>query len=144
MNTKLSKTEEQWFIDTICSPADWAEQFLMNPVNPQEKLTLRSYQREVLEETRNYKNMVLRYGRRLGKTVVFCADILWWTTAQPLARLFEEGGTREVPCKVLILTPMDAQIKMIFDTILQLCEDSSFIKPLITKIKRSDVNEIHF
>lgn len=144
MANKLSSTEEQWFIDTVRSPADWAEAFLKNPVDPQQPLRLRSYQREVLENTRDYKNMVLRYGRRMGKTVVFCADLLWWGVAQPLARQFEEQGTKQIPVKILILTPMDSQIKMIFDTILQLCADSPFINGMITKIKRSDVNEIHF
>ncbi len=77
-------------------------------------------------------------------TVVFCADALWWTCAQPLARLYDEKGTKQVPLKVLVLTPMDSQIKLIFDTLLELCTDSPFIQELNPKIRRSDVNEISF
>jgi len=77
-------------------------------------------------------------------TVAFCADALWWTCAQPLARLYDESGTKQVPLKVLVLTPMDSQIKLIFDTLLELCSDSPFIQELNPKIRRSDVNEISF
>jgi len=77
-------------------------------------------------------------------TVVLCADALWWATAWPLVEMYENGGTKAKPFRVLIFTPMDAQIKMIFDTLLALCADSPFIQDMVHKIKRSDVSEIVF
>jgi intein/homing endonuclease len=77
-------------------------------------------------------------------TVVLCADVLWWTVAQPLATMFNNGGTKQIPFSVLIMTPMDSQIKMIFDTLMSLIADSPYLKEQITAVKRSDVNEIHF
>jgi len=140
----LNKEYQEWFVKTLNNPADWAEAFLRNPDDPQRPLELRSYQREVLEHTKDEQQMVLRYGRRMGKTVVLCADSLWWTTAQPLATMYNNKGTKQIPFTVLVMTPMDSQIKMIFDTFLSLIADSPFLKDMITSVKRSDVNEIHF
>ena len=140
----LDKQEAKWFVETLGCPEKWAESFLRDPTDPTKSLSLRSYQKEVLENTRNEKYMVLRYGRRMGKSVVLCADALWWTTAQPLVEMFERGEDRQRPFNVLIVTPMDTQIKMLFDTILQLCEGSPFLQDQIEKIRRSDVNEIKF
>jgi len=139
----INQEETQWFIDTLNNPADWAEAFLRHPDDPQQPLQLRSYQREVLEATKDNQQIVLRYGRRMGKTVVLCADALWWVAAQPLATMYNEGGTKLIPFTILIMTPMDSQIKMIFDTLLALIADSPFLQDMITAVKRSDVNEIH-
>jgi len=79
-----------------------------------------------------------------GKSVIICVDSFWWTLAQPLYTMYSTGGSRQIPFRVLILTPMDAHIKMIWDTYMELIEGSQFIKDQITKIKRSDVHEIHF
>jgi len=140
----LTKEYQEWFAETIQDPARWAEAFLRNPNDPQQALKLRSYQREVLEASRANKKIVLRYGRRLGKTVTLCADVLWWVSAQPLAVMLETNGTKPIPFSVLVMTPMDSQIKMIFDTFLDLISDSEYLNNMITKVKRSDVNEIHF
>lgn len=140
----LTKEEKLKFAEILDDPVKWTETFLKNPDDPQKALELRSYQKEVLANTKTQQQIVLRYGRRMGKTVVLCADALWWTAAQPLATMYKENGTKQVPFDVLIMTPMDSQIKMIFDTLLSLCADSPFLKDMITSVKRSDVNEIHF
>ncbi len=141
----LTNEENETFIRILNSPAEWTETFLRNPDDPQQNLSLRSYQREVLDATKDHQQIVLRYGRRMGKTVVLCADALWWTVAQPLATMLTtEGATKEVPFDVLIMTPMDSQIKMIFDTLVDLIGDSPYVKDKLVAIKRSDVNEIQF
>ena len=140
----LTHEEKLKFAEVLNDPVKWTETFLKNPDDPQKKLVLRSYQKEVLEATKTEQQIVLRYGRRMGKTVVLCADALWWTVAQPLGTMYTENGTKQVPFSVLIMTPMDSQIKMIFDTLLNLCADSPFLKDQIESVKRSDVNEIHF
>jgi len=141
---KLSLEEKKVFADILNVPSKWAETFLRNPIDPQQPLKLRSYQREVLDASKDEQQIVLRYGRRMGKTVVLCADALWWTVAQPLATMYNTNGTKPIPFSVLIMTPMDAQIKMIFDTLMDLIADSPFLNEQITSVKRSDVNEIHF
>jgi len=140
----LNDKETIEFIRILNSPSEWAQTFLRNPDDPQQHLELRSYQKEVLDATKDNQQIVLRYGRRMGKTVVLCADALWWTAAQPLATMYNTNGTKPIPFDVLIMTPMDSQIKMIFDTLLDLIADSPFLKDMITAVKRSDVNEIHF
>jgi len=77
-------------------------------------------------------------------SVVLCVDALWWTCAYPLHLMFTGQKEKTAPIKVLILTPMDSQIKMIFDTFLQLCAESPFISTLEPKIKRSDEHSIKF
>jgi len=79
-----------------------------------------------------------------GKSVIICVDSLWWTLAQPLYTMYTNKGNRQIPFRVLILTPMDAHIKMIWDTYIELIEGSQFIQDQIVKIKRSDVHEIQF
>ena len=140
----LNKEYQKWFVETINDPVKWSEAFLRNPNDPQKALKLRSYQKEYLSATKTNKKMVLRQGRRSGKTVGLCADSLWWATAHPIAHRIETGGTKEIPFSILVLTPMDAQIKMIFDTFMDLIADSEWLSRKITKVKRSDVNEIHF
>ncbi len=275
----LSKIEQEQFIRVLSDPVSWVHTFLKDPRDPQRNISLRSYQQEVLNNTRKEKYIVLRFGRRClpgsmpvllsdgtkrpikdivigdevttrdtlgqfrsrvvtdtynngeqdiysirlangkeiqctsnhllavsntewksmedglsvgdkvqtkkkdrvslstiksikcvgkhatyditveedhnfivntiithnsGKTVVICCDCFWWCIAQPLVKMYEENGTKQVPYKVLILTPMDSQIKEIFDTFIALMEASPFIKGMVTKIKRSDVHEIRF
>jgi len=140
----LDAEYQKWFVETINDPVKWSEAFLRNPNDPQQALELRSYQKEYLNATKTNKKMVLRQGRRSGKTVGLCADALWWATAQPIATRINNNGTKEIPFSVLVMTPMDAQIKMIFDTFIELIGDSEWLSRKITKIKRSDVSEIHF
>lgn len=144
MKLQLDEKQQEWFINTLKNPADWCEAFLKNPTDPQKNMELRSYQRTPLEASRESKNMSLLWGRRSGKSVVLCSDALWWAVAKPLVTMYEQNGTKQVPTNILILTPMDSQIKMLFDTLLCLCADSPFIQDMITKVRRSDVNEIHF
>jgi len=62
--------------DIFSDPARWCETFLKNPMDSEKSLSLRSYQRVVLDNTRKYRNVILRYGRRMGKSVTMCADTL--------------------------------------------------------------------
>ena len=140
----LSTKEQEFFINTLSHPTRWCQTFLKDPTDPQKNLIFRDYQAEVTDNTRTEKMMVLRFGRRTGKTVILCADALWWATAWPLVEMYETNGSRQKPFKVLIFTPMDSQIKMIFDTLLSLCADSPYIQDMVQKVKRSDVSEIIF
>lgn len=52
---------------TFTDPLIWCESYLRDPRDREKKLILRSYQKEVLENSRQYKNMILQWGRRMGK-----------------------------------------------------------------------------
>lgn len=136
--------QNQWLAKTLQSPREWAQAFLRDPNDPTLPLDLRAYQAEALDNSRNNQRTVLRWGRRTGKSVVLCADTLYHAAVMPLVAMIEEGKDRPIPLKILVLTPMDSQIKMLFDTMLSLCADSPFLEGLITKVRRSDVSEIHF
>ena len=142
MNLNLDDSKK--LLKLIADPTKWAETFLRDPTNPDKPLSLRSYQKEVTDNTRTQKYMVLRFGRRMGKTVVFAADALWWTNVWPSIKMYNEGANRLSPFRVLIVAPMEEHVKLIFDTILQLCNGSEFMTDAIESVKSSNGYEIKF
>lgn len=131
-------------LETFTKPTKWCESYLKNPMDSDYSLNLKSYQREITDNTRNYKNIILQWGRRLGKSVIMCADCLWWTTAYPLVRMVEGETNKQKPFKVVIFTPYESQIKELWLTFNQLIGDSPLLKEQILKQKTSDVHEIQF
>jgi len=55
--------EDNW-LEIMSDPLRWAETFLRDPKDKEKPLKFRSYQANVLNNTRKYKNMILRQGRR--------------------------------------------------------------------------------
>lgn len=51
-------------IETFTDPVLWCETYLRNPDDKEKPFTFRSYQKEIISNTRKYKNMVSRWGRR--------------------------------------------------------------------------------
>lgn len=136
------KTED--ILELFTDPVKWCESFLKNPNDKEEPIVLRSYQREIIEKTRDYRRIILRYGRRMGKSITMCADTLWWCSAYPLVRMIEEGKTKQQPFRVLIATPYETQIKELWSVYTALIADSPLLKEQITKIRTSDVHTIEF
>ena len=56
-------------------PVIWAEVYLKNPDNPRLPLKLRFYQKHMLRSDAQQK--VYRCGRRVGKSIVLCIEMLW-------------------------------------------------------------------
>lgn len=88
--------------------------------------TCRDYQKPILKEISKTKAVVLRLGRRLGKTDTMCIAILWFAYTQ-----INKGENNQY--NILILTPYETQINLIFDRLGQLIEGSPFLSSLITR-----------
>ena len=141
MNIDFSNPEIR---ELFTDPVKWAHSFLRNPMDSDKPLILKSYQHEVMANTRDHRRMVLRYGRRMGKTVVLCADTLWWVSTYPLVKMLEDGDTKQQKIKVLIATPYETQIKMIWSTYMSLIGDSPLLKDWLVKVRTSDVHVLEF
>lgn len=131
-------------IKTFEDPLIWCESYLRDPRNREKPLVLRSYQRDVLKNTRKYKNMITRWGRRSGKSVTFCADCLWWAQAWPLIRMIQNKDTKIKPFRILVFCPYESQVKELWNTFTQLIGDSPLLMDQVEKIRTSDIHLIQF
>lgn len=77
-------------------------------------------------------------------TVILCADTLWWVSTFPLVELLEGKTKKQRKLKVLIATPYETQIKMIWNTYLSLIGDSPLLKDWLVKVRTSDVHLLEF
>lgn len=102
----------------VDSPILWARVYL--------GWTCRDYQYPILIEGKKSRQMVLRLGRRLGKTDSMCVLILWYAYTQ-----INKGPNNQY--NILILTPYETQIDLIFDRLKQLIEGSSLIQGMISR-----------
>ena len=100
------------------SPILWAKVYL--------NWTCRDYQYPILMEGKKSRQLVLRLGRRLGKTDSMCVLILWYAYTQ-----INKGPNNQY--NILILTPYETQIDLIFDRLKQLIQVSPLIQGMITR-----------
>jgi hypothetical protein len=135
---------ERELYDLFSAPDKWAQAFLRNPNNKNEPLTLRSYQKEILEQSPKYRNIILRFGRRSGKSVVLCADTLWWSSAYPLVRMIDNGDEQQRPFNIIIATPYKTQVSELWTIYKALIADSPFLSQQVTRIRASNIHLIQF
>jgi len=131
-------------IKTFEDPLIWCESYLRDPRNREKPLVLRSYQKDILRNTRKYKNMITRWGRRSGKSVTFCADCLWWAQAWPLIRMIQQKDSKTKPFRILVFCPYESQVKELWNTFTQLIGDSPLLMDQVEKIRTSDIHLIQF
>ena len=136
--------EDPQVVQLFTSPDRWAEAFLRDPDDKDKNFKLRSYQREVLQATRQHRNMILQWGRRMGKTVSMCSAVLWWATAYPLVQMIENKAKKQKPITIVLATPYESQIKEIWNTFMSLIGDSPLLKEQVRKVRTSDVHIIEF
>lgn len=130
--------------DTFSKVTTWCESYLRDPRDREKPLYLRSYQKEVTDNSRENTNIILRWGRRMGKSVVMCADCLWWAQAWPLVQMAENGGKKQKPFTILVFAPYESQVKELWNTFTQLIGDSPLLKDQVKKVRTSDVHSIEF
>lgn len=111
-NTSCSFVEALEYVVTN-SPILWAKVYL--------NWEARDYQMPILNEGKLSKQLVLRLGRRLGKTDCMCILILWYAYTQ-----INKGDNGQY--NVLILTPYETQIDLIFTRLDQLIEASPLLQ----------------
>lgn len=100
------------------SPILWAKVYL--------NWEARDYQYPILMEGKKSNQLVLRLGRRLGKTDSMCVLILWYAYTQ-----INKGPNNQYD--ILILTPYETQIDLIFTRLDQLIEGSPLLQSMITR-----------
>lgn len=116
-NASVTKVEALEYVVTN-SPVLWAKVYL--------NWTCRDYQFPILIEGKQAKQLVLRLGRRLGKTDSMCVLIWWYAFTQ-----INKGPNEQY--NILILTPYETQIDLIFDRLKQLLQGSPLLESMITR-----------
>lgn len=102
----------------MSSPALWAKVYL--------NWTCRDYQIEIMNQGKKSKSTVLRLGRRLGKTDSMCVLILWHAYTQ-----INKGPNNQYD--ILIITPYETQVNLIFDRLHQLIDISPLLQGMISR-----------
>ena len=113
----VSKVEALEYVVTN-SPILWAKVYL--------NWTCRDYQFPILMEGKQAKQIVLRLGRRLGETDSMCILIWWYAYTQ-----INKGPNEQY--NILILTPYETQIDLIFTRLKQLMEGSPLLQSLVSR-----------
>lgn len=88
--------------------------------------TVRDYQKPIIYEGRDSKTLVLRLGRRLGKTDCMCVLILWYAYTQ-----MNKGDNGQY--NVLIIAPYELQVDLIFTRLKQLINRSPLLQDVISR-----------
>lgn len=86
----------------------------------------RDYQFPIITESKKSKKLVLRLGRRLGKSDSLCVMILWFAYTQ-----YNKGPNNQYD--IIIATPYETQIDLIFKRLKQLIDASPLLKALVTR-----------
>ena len=86
----------------------------------------RGYQLPIIVESKKSKKLVLRLGRRLGKTECMCIIILWYAYTQ-----YNKGENNQYD--IIIATPYETQIDLIFKRLHQLIDASPLLKTVVTR-----------
>ena len=102
----------------VNSPILWAKVYL--------NWEARDYQFPILAEGKLSSQLVLRLGRRLGKTDSMCVLILWYAYTQ-----INKGENDQY--NILILTPYETQIDLIFTRLGQLIDGSPLLTSMMSR-----------
>lgn len=113
----FSKPEALEYIVTD-NPVLWAKVYL--------DWEARDYQFSIINEGKKSKKLVLRLGRRLGKTDSMCVLILWFAYTQ-----YNRGPNNQYD--IVIATPYETQIDLIFKRLHQLIEKSPLLQSVMTR-----------
>jgi hypothetical protein len=106
-------------IHIASDPVLWAQQIL--------GVTPRSYQALVMRD--DHENVVLRFGRRLGKTYLLVMYMLWYAYVFPRAR-------------ILVLAPAKTQVALVYEAILEIADGSPILMDAITRKVKSPQHEV--
>jgi len=120
--------DEQALYKLMKDPVAWVEHYLKDPDRGREPARLRWYQKDLLNEKNPRK--VVRMGRRTGKTVAMCYEMIWKAVT---------FGDRDI----LVVTPYQSQIDMIFEKVAAIINNVPEIQSSI-KIRKSPFYLITF
>jgi hypothetical protein len=86
----------------------------------------RNYQKDILTSIKKGNKVILRFGRRLGKTDSMCIVILYYAYTQ-----LNKGPNDQYD--ILIFGPMEKQVDLIFDRLKQLIKESDVLKSVLKR-----------
>lgn len=144
LDKNLHKKLDYLVKKTACTKAEGLEYLVSNAPALWAKVYLsweaRDYQQEILNQGKRSKKLVLRLGRRLGKSECMCILILWHAFTQ-----VNKGPNNQYD--ILVVTPYETQIDLIFKRLNQLIDLSPLLKSEIErtvhhKIKLKNGTEI--
>jgi hypothetical protein len=110
--------EEIQMMQVYSDPVKWAATHLA--------WQARDYQHKILQTGAGAKQTVLRLGRRLGKTETMCVLIWWHAFVQP-----NKGPNNQYD--ILIITPYETQIDLIFKRLKEMLDMSPELKSSIKR-----------
>lgn len=110
--TQVSSSDALEYV-VNASPILWAKVYL--------NWEARDYQIKILDQGKKAKKLVLRLGRRLGKTECMCVLILWHACTQ-----INKGENGQYD--ILIITPFETQVDLIFNRLHQLIDGAPTLK----------------
>lgn len=116
-NYSTSKPKALEYVITD-NPLLWAKVYL--------NWDARDYQKDIIIEAKKSRKLVLRLGRRLGKTETMCVIILWYAYTQ-----YNRGENNQYD--IIIATPYETQIDLIFKRLHQLIEMSPLLNSVMTR-----------
>lgn len=125
-NTNVTNVEKV-YIEYSTDPVAWAEMELGVSFEG------RDYQKEILRCSAQKR--VMRLGRRSGKTFALAIDMLF-SMSQAIAN--------DKPCKMLLTTPYQDQIELVFNMLMELLDKSMTLKNTITRTRQSSSYVIEF
>lgn len=123
--TSVTRPEALEYVVTN-NPILWAKVYL--------DWEARDYQYVIMTQAKKGKKVVLRLGRRLGKTDTMCVLMLWYAYTQ-----YNKGPNDQYD--ILIIGPYETQVDLIFDRLKQLIESSPLLQGII---KRDVYHRIEF
>ena len=115
--SNMSKPEALEYLITD-NPMLWAKVYL--------DWEARDYQFPIIREGKKSRKLVLRLGRRLGKTDSMCVLILWFAYTQ-----FNKGPNDQYD--IIVAAPYETQVDLIFKRLHQLVEAAPLLVALISR-----------
>jgi hypothetical protein len=123
MVTSRITASERELMEVFADPVKFAKVFL--------DWEARWYQEEPLRESVNHNRIILRMGRRLGKTAMITVHMIWYAFTHPNATC-------------LVATPFESQIAIIFREIRKHLEKSEFVSSAIkSNTKNPELIQFH-
>jgi len=129
--TKMNAKDLENYVNIFGNPIKWAESVLMDPNDPKVPFKLRAWQKEVIYAMELYDKVSLRIGRRCGKSVALVVFALWKAMTH-----FGE--------KIILVTPYESQIRILWDFMSNMIVDSSIVNSSIDTFRRRAPYEIKF
>ncbi len=114
---KMPKNQALEYIVTD-NPILWAKVYL--------DWEAREYQKDIIKEGKKSRKLVLRLGRRLGKTDSLCVLILWFAYTQ-----YNKGPNNQYD--IVIATPYETQIDLIFKRLHQFLDTSALMSAFLSR-----------